>query len=335
MVEFFVVAIAVITFLSISKSSENIRKNVSRVLNFRDRVSRDDSDDHEAWYTRGIELGKLGRYEEAISAFDKSLQINSSSYATWCDRGSALSYLSRYEESLRSYDQAIQINPDNPKAWFGKTTPLFRLERYEEMNMSFETELTIYDRALIINSNNHEILRSRCRVLGNLGRNEERISAINRLLQLDPNDYELLNQRGIALSRLGRYEEAIASCDQALQVNPNYQTAKNNRDYYLRESVEVLTYDQSLRDKYQECCNEALELGSLDKYDEALIVLDRAIATTPKYSHKAWYLRGLLLERFNDWEAAVASYDRALQIKPDYDEALKKRETALERIGLR
>jgi superkiller protein 3 len=32
-------------------------------------------DKHEAWYNRGNSLGNLGRYEEAISSYDKAVEF--------------------------------------------------------------------------------------------------------------------------------------------------------------------------------------------------------------------------------------------------------------------
>ncbi len=43
-------------------------------------------DDHDAWYNRGIALGKLGRFEEAIASYDQALKIKPDDHQAWNNR---------------------------------------------------------------------------------------------------------------------------------------------------------------------------------------------------------------------------------------------------------
>jgi len=72
------------------------------------------------WYNRGITLGNLQQYEEAIAYFDRAIQIKPDLPYAWYCRGLALNKLKRYEEAIASYDRAIQIKPDYSKAWYNK-----------------------------------------------------------------------------------------------------------------------------------------------------------------------------------------------------------------------
>lgn len=54
----------------------------------------------------------LGRYEEALAAYDKALEIKPDFHLAWYNRGNALGSLERYEEALISYDKALEFNPD-------------------------------------------------------------------------------------------------------------------------------------------------------------------------------------------------------------------------------
>jgi superkiller protein 3 len=40
-------------------------------------------DYHEAWYNRGISLDNLGRYEEAISSYDKAVEFKPDYHEAW------------------------------------------------------------------------------------------------------------------------------------------------------------------------------------------------------------------------------------------------------------
>jgi len=69
---------------------------------------------------RSISLGNLGRYEEAISSFDRAIQIKSDKDQSWNNRGVALANLGRYEEAISSFDRTLQIKPDDPNSYYNK-----------------------------------------------------------------------------------------------------------------------------------------------------------------------------------------------------------------------
>jgi Flp pilus assembly protein TadD len=52
-------------------------------------------DDHEAWNNRGIALGNLGRFEDAIASYDQALEIKPDFHQAWYNRGVALGNLGR------------------------------------------------------------------------------------------------------------------------------------------------------------------------------------------------------------------------------------------------
>ncbi|MDJ0565532.1 MAG: CHAT domain-containing tetratricopeptide repeat protein, partial [Microcystis sp. M49629_WE12] len=64
----------------------------------------------------------------------------------------------------------------------------------------------------------------------------------------------------------------------------------------------------------------------------AIASWDRALEIKPDY-HEAWYNRGVALANLGRFEQAIASYDRALEIKPDYHEAWYNRGVALANLG--
>ena len=66
----------------------------------------------------------------------------------------------------------------------------------------------------------------------------------------------------------------------------------------------------------------------LKRTDEALASYDRALALKPDYA-EAFYNRGNALQELKRTDEAVASYDRALALKPDYAEAHSNRGVAL------
>ena len=130
----------------------------------------------------------------------------------------------------------------------------------------------------------------------------EALAAFEHAIQLKPDFYQAWYGRGQVLTTLGRYPEALNSYDQALQIKPNLQ----------------ITW----RDK-------GVVLALLERPQEAVSAFDQAIAIKAD-DYIAWYLRGNLLRKnLQSYEAAVASYDRAIKIQPNFADAWLGRARAL------
>jgi len=63
------------------------------------------------WFHKGSELMSSGKYNEAIKAYDKTIEINPQDSYAWYNKGFALSYLNEPDEAIKAYNKAIEINP--------------------------------------------------------------------------------------------------------------------------------------------------------------------------------------------------------------------------------
>jgi protein O-GlcNAc transferase len=73
-------------------------------------------------------------------------------------------------------------------------------------------------------------------------------------------------------------------------------------------------------------------LKNLNRRQEALASYDKAIAIRPSYAD-AFYERGNLLQQLRRLHDALMSYDHAFALKPDYVEALNSRAFVLHELG--
>ena len=71
---------------------------------------------------------------------------------------------------------------------------------------------------------------------------------------------------------------------------------------------------------------------SVEEYAKAIASYDKALEIKPAL-HEAWYNRGCALGNLGRWEEAIASWDKALEIKPDLHEAWYNRGCALGKLG--
>jgi tetratricopeptide (TPR) repeat protein len=96
-----------------------------------------DSLSAEEWFNEGNALYDLGKHDEAIKAYDRSISINPQYAEAWNNKGNALYGLGKYDEAIKAYDQAISINPQYANAWNNKGVALQALGRTSEADAAF------------------------------------------------------------------------------------------------------------------------------------------------------------------------------------------------------
>ena len=72
-------------------------------------------------------------------------------------------------------------------------------------------------------------------------------------------------------------------------------------------------------------------LQALNRLDDALASYDEALALKPDYP-EAFYNRGIALQGLNRLDDALASYDKALALKLDFAEVFNNRGNALQEL---
>ena len=106
----------------------------------------------------GSEFMNEGKYEEALEALDKALEVNPEYVEVLSAKGGLLMELGRYEEAVSVYDKATQVEPENAMLWNKKGKVLIELERYEEAVTAFDKALEIYPEFKLALDNKEEAL---------------------------------------------------------------------------------------------------------------------------------------------------------------------------------
>lgn len=85
----------------------------------------------------------LGRYEEALQYFERSLKVHPADPSALVFKGVVLIHLSQHEEALAALDQALQLSPRHSEALVFRGAALNHLHRYNECYESYEQVLEI------------------------------------------------------------------------------------------------------------------------------------------------------------------------------------------------
>jgi len=97
--------------------------------------------DYRVWQKKGQVLFSQGRYEEALGAFDQSIQKNPGNAESWNDKGIVLMLTCKCVEAIKCFDVAIALDPSFATAWNNKAVALYAAGRYGEAILACDTAI--------------------------------------------------------------------------------------------------------------------------------------------------------------------------------------------------
>jgi tetratricopeptide (TPR) repeat protein len=279
----------------------------------------------DIWIERGGQLHRLGRYEEAIKAFDEAIKQNESEnvYLAWYGKGLALGYLDKYQPAIEAFQQAINTLPkrENLKKFHSSILQEQSVGyRYLE---NYEQALTVINQAISLFPNNPNSYNEKLVVLIKLNRYDEGLAAINQAINLAPRAAWYGN-RGNLYSDLQKYELALSDYSKAIEINPNFAEAYGNRGnlYYYQQKYDLALSDYSkaieINPNYANAyLNRGTVYSDLQKYELALSDYSKAIEINPNFA-EAYYNRGNLYYYQQKYDLALSDYSKAIEINPNF-----------------
>jgi tetratricopeptide (TPR) repeat protein len=268
-------------------------------------------------FEKGYNLYELGRYEEALDAFDRVTEINPKELLSWHNKGVVLTVFDRYEDALDAFNKAIEIDPLDAESWYGKGTVFDRLGRYEEA-------LDAFNKAIKIDPKEALPWFSVGFVLDELGRQEESLDAFNNAIELDPLDYAAWFGKGSVLGSLGKYEEALDAFVRVIEIDPlssqawYYKGVMLDRLFRYEEALDAFDKAIEIDPLDVESWNgKGTIFGRLGKYKEALAAFDQAILIYPERI-TSWHNEGIILYRLSMYKEALNAFNKAIEIDPTY-----------------
>lgn len=265
-------------------------------------------------YKQGNTFLELQRYQDALTVYEKAVNLKPNYVQGWNGQGKALFELKKYPEALAAYDKAIQIQPDYLEAWSGRGFSLANLQRYSEAIASF-------DRAIQLKNNYPEVWNAKGDAFRNLNQYDNAIKSYNKAIEFQPDFYEAWYKKGLALHNLKQYDEAVIAFDKVVELKPDYDSAWYNLGNALvnsnRYQDAFIAYDKAVQYKpsyYIAWSSRGNVLINLRRYPEAIESFNQAIKYNPS-NYQAWYSRGWSLHQIQRYAEAIESYNKAITLK--------------------
>ncbi|MEG5059232.1 CHAT domain-containing tetratricopeptide repeat protein [Microcoleus sp. A2-C5] len=284
------------------------------------------SKEAEELLKQGVDWYGLGYFENALSCYDKVIEINPEFHEAWINRSKVLDQLGRYQEATTNYYTAIALQSGNEKVFSiareinKEAKELYNqgVKRYDARDL--EGAIAAFEKALKIDPKYHCAWSGLGNALGNLGRNSEAIAAYETALEIDSKDNYAWNGLGGTLNDLGRNSEAITAFEKALEIDPEFHITWNGLGHALRDfgcySKAIAAYKKALEidPKFHPAWNNlGSVLNDFGRYSEAISAFDKALEITGDQLLQAWENRGLVFFNSGRYSKAIQNWDEGLQ----------------------
>ena len=193
------------------------------------KIPEQSAEELEAWEltNKGAALVALDRPDEALTCYDKALEIKPRFAEAWNNKGNALGALGRSDETVACCDKAQSINPQYAEAWNNKGVALGAFGRYEEA-------LTCCDKALEIKPRYAEAWYNKGVALDALGRSDEAVVCYDEALKISSRYAKAWYNKGLALGVLGMFEEAISAFQKFIEYTPSQHAS------HVKQAEEII-----------------------------------------------------------------------------------------------
>lgn len=172
------------------------------------------------------------------------------------------------------------------------------------------------------------ILRQQAIAAAQQGHYSQAIAGLTSLLEQNPANAADYNNRGLMYFQSGEPEKALADYNQALQLNPRLASAYNNRaNYYaawglLKEAIADYETAIDLDPTHLRArINLGITFRDLGTHDRAIEAFDLALQLSHTLCSASTLLeghlyaeRGRTYHQMGIWNAAIADYNRALNL---------------------
>jgi len=263
----------------------------------------------------GADLAKKARVDEAISHYQKALQINPRYAQAHFNLGNALRKKGGVDEAIAQYQMALQINPNHAQAHNNLGNVFDEQGRLDEA-------ITQYQKALQIQPDFAEAHYNLGVSLRKQGRLNEAIAQYQKALQIQPSFAEAEYNLGNVFDQQGRLDEAITQYQKALQIQPDFAEAHYNLGVSLRKQGrldEAIAHYQKALQIQPDYAEAHYNLGNVfdqqGRLDEAITHYEKALHINPGYGLAHNNLGNALLKNGNFGEA-ITHFQKALQLEP-------------------
>lgn len=271
------------------------------------------------YHKEGLKYFSSGNYEKAEEYFAKALQLNGDRAEYYIDYGMALIQLGKYEEAISNFDRVILdkdstiVRKNNKKAYRAKGIAYFKKHDYSTAIQFFDKALDISE----LSSLNLDILYYKADSQVKAGLFDKAIDTYSTIIKNKSSDADAYCSRAYAYKMLKNYEKSLKDYDKAIKLD------NKNFDCYIGKYFLLL--DMGYKEKATAVLGAASNIETKTKEDNFNLAkihyymgdYENAIEEFGE-AHKngfaeAYYFLGSIYEQKKEYKKAVNNYSKYIK----------------------
>jgi tetratricopeptide (TPR) repeat protein len=282
------------------------------------------SSSSKEWIDYGAKLWQVGKYPDAVLAFDHAIKLDKNSAQAYYAKGLALEAQDKHQEAVVALKQAIQRRASYPEAWTFMAQVFGNLKQYSEALKAIDEAIRIKQQ-----DPDPQIFFRRGVILSNLNRHSDAIEAFSKSNKVIQNSitYAL---RAVSRYSLRDFNGAVGDFNQAILLQPNNYFAYAGRGSiygFLRgQPQQALTdFNLAIKDfqatdpnRFYAYMGRAHVLMSLGNFDAANTDYTSVInsAEAGAIISKAYIGRAWVYSNQKNFQKAIQDCSKLIQIQP-------------------
>lgn len=261
-------------------------------------------------------------YQAAMADMERAIQLAPDSGVYYLTKADFLFKLNQFDQAYKVAEECVSKNPESAECYL-------KLSQYNLFFQKYEKSIEYADKALRIDIYNPNAYFIKGINFLEVGDTSAAISSLQTAVEQDQNFLRAYLQLGLI-----HYKENHPLTEEyyknAFRIDSTNMEAHYNLGmYYQRnemynKALKVYTKMTKINPDYRESYFNMgfIHLHDLKVYNVAAQYFTEAIEVSPKYA-EAYYNRGYSYELMGDIMKARKDYKKALEIKPQYDNAAK------------
>ncbi len=269
----------------------------------------------------GDALFAQGRISEAVAEYERGLGLTPEEPNLLNSLGVSYGHLGQMDQAMAYFERALDASPEDFMAHYNLGYALMGQGRLAEARQRLEASLAL-------EANHADTIFQLARLAQGEGRLAEALDLFSRAAEIAECRPAVHRHLGEALAASGRLSEAEDAFHKAVKVNPNDAAALASlAEMYLHREANleiVLSLVRKARELEPTAARHvrimASALSALERWEEAVELLDQAVAQHPKDPFLALQSARMLAAR-GETAAARDEFIRALSLEPNLEEA--------------
>jgi tetratricopeptide (TPR) repeat protein len=277
-------------------------------------------------FEKAVSYYKQGQFDKAATEFEAIVAESPDYESGHRVLGDCYLRLGRYEDAIAAFDKAVELDPGKFASQYGSAVARFNLKRYEETI----ARLLRSENLARSPRERYQLYHTRGSAYFNLKKYSEAVQDLTKSISIQRGQYDDTLQLGIAQYQLGNFTEAKQFLTQAAALNPDSQEAKKYLSQAVyREGVTALQnedYSGAIQHFTQYLSNSPedgrawFNLGLSQLFSDQLEQAEASFRNSIRYLSDHWesYERlGYLYERSGDYTQSLTSYEKAYELNPN------------------